>query len=161
MAYQQELFDSIKARTGKTDALPSLTSSPKDKVAGEVKTAPALKFDGGIEKTNVEVPSSVPTPAPALPSIAAPSPPKSFSAPASPTPTSAPSSGDNKNVLAVAAIAIVGAAGLAATNNGGAALEGAGGAPPAAAAASGGDVLPNVRDAREWIAAWKKKHGKA
>jgi len=59
----------------------------------------------------------------------------------------------------VVAIAVVGAAGLAAANNGGEGQLEAAGAPAAAAApAAGSDLPPNVREARAWIAAWKKKH---
>jgi hypothetical protein len=64
---------------------------------------------------------------------------------------------DNKGLLVVGGILAVAAAGVAAGNNG-ATMETSG---SVAAAGIGGDVPANVAEARAWIAAWKKKHGKA
>lgn len=158
MSYQEELINSIKARNGRSEVLPDLKSSPKDAVKVESKAAPALKFEG-IEKVKTEAPASVPTPSAAVPAVTAA--PKA-SAPAS-SPAAAPAAGesDNKGVLAVAAIAIVGAAGLAAANGGQEGAVAAPGTPAVATAGAGSDAPSNVKEAREWIAAWKKKHGKA
>jgi hypothetical protein len=74
---------------------------------------------------------------------------------------------DNKVILTLAGLAIVGVAGFALTNNSAesqATQNNSTGLVGAAAVASGGaapvDVPPNVAEARAWIAAWKKKHGK-
>lgn len=89
-AYEQELFAALKARTGKSEVLPNLTSSPKDSVA-PAKAAPALKFEGSIEKVKTEAPAAVPTPAPAVPAPAAA--PKPAAAPASAAAVAAPAGG--------------------------------------------------------------------
>ena len=183
-AYQAELLASIKARTGKDGVYGSLNASPTDVTAPEVKIAP-LKFDGGIEKTKIETPASTPAPNAAVPATAAP--PKaeapaaassssfsSYTAPvakkaaapaAAPAAAAPAAAGDNKGVLAVGAIAVLGAGAAIASNSngeGGEAQAAAGAAPVAAAAGAGAsDVPANVASARAWIGAWKKKHNKA
>lgn len=72
--------------------------------------------------------------------------------------------------MAVAGLAVVAAAGLALTNSNGESQgeqTSSGGLVGVTATAGGpaggplaGDVPPNVAEARAWIAAWKKKHGK-
>lgn len=184
--YEQELLESIKARTGKSEALPELTASPTDAVTAPAQRAP-LKFDAPIEKVKVEAPASTPIPAPAVPAevavpkpepVAAPKPVAAAPAPApakaapAPAVTAEPAAApvasepaDNKNLIAVGGIAVLAVAGLAVANNGSAEGQAApaAAAPTAAApaAAAGSDVLPNVAEARAWIAAWKKKHNKA
>ena len=66
---------------------------------------------------------------------------------------------DNKGLIAVGGIALLAVAGLAAGNNGAGPEGQTSSTAPSAAGAS--DVPPNVQEARAWIAAWKKKHGKA
>ena len=65
--YQAELLESIKARTGKTEVLPSLTSRPADVDPPAFVRAP-LKFADAIQQTKAEAPASTPTP---LPSVSA------------------------------------------------------------------------------------------
>ena len=69
---------------------------------------------------------------------------------------------DNKNAIVLGGIVLVAVAGVAAAG-GGNSEEGSPAASTAAPAMGGSssDVSPNVAEARAWIAAWKKKHGKA
>ena len=96
LAYQQEMIDAVRARTGKAEVLPSLTASPTTPIAPAAAPAPALKFGGApVEKVKVEADASVPVPAPAAPAVAAPAPvaaPKPVAAPAAaPSYAAAPS----------------------------------------------------------------------
>jgi len=83
-AYQAELLNNIKSRTGKDTAVyGSLKDRPAD-VDPPAYVRPPLKFDGGIGSSTVETPASVPKPEPAKPATVPP--PKSVSpaAPAAP-----------------------------------------------------------------------------
>lgn len=66
---------------------------------------------------------------------------------------------DNKNAIVLGGVVLVAVAGIAVAggNNG----EGGESSPAPAAAPAAPGVDPNVAEARAWIAAWKKKHGKA
>jgi len=69
-------------------------------------------------------------------------------------------SADNKNTIVLGGAVLVAVAGIALA--GGNNTEGGESSPaPAAAAPAAPGVDPNVAEARAWIAAWKKKHGKA
>jgi hypothetical protein len=172
--YQEELLANIKARTGKTDVLPELKSSPKVEAPKEVKKAPkaepSFKLEAPVSET--PKPSLGGQTAPAAPVAAPPS-------TAAATPEAAESgtylgshwtlkrechcemkvmnmfvAADNKGLIAIGGIALVAVAGLAASSN----QEGTMEASPAGASAS--TVPPNVAEARAWIAAWKKKYNK-
>lgn len=172
--YQEELLASIKARTGKTDVLPELKSSPKVEAPKEVKKAPKAETSFKLEAPVSETPkpSLGGQTAPAAPVAAPPS-------TAAATPEAAESgtyldshwtlkrefhydmskitmyvAADNKGLIAIGGIALVAVAGLAASSN----QEGTMEASPAGASAS--TVPPNVAEARAWIAAWKKKYNK-
>lgn len=68
---------------------------------------------------------------------------------------------DNKNAIVLGGVVLVAVAGVAVAGGNNSGEEGgtSASAAPSASAASGVD--PNVAEARAWIAAWKKKHGKA
>lgn len=180
-------MSAIKSRTGKDDILPSLTASPKVEAPKETKKVetPAPVPQKPVAETprpsidGKEAPANAPTikgfdAAPAAPA------PQKASAPAAKAVESEGSgmfyvfdasdalrhaitcefSADNKNAIVLGGIVLVAVAGVAAAGGG----NSEEGSSPAAAPAAGGsssDVPPNVAEARAWIAAWKKKHGKA
>eukprot|EP00889_Picochlorum_renovo_P004070 jgi/Picre1/31100/NNA_006455.t1 len=164
-AYEEQLLSAIKSRTGKDDILPSLTASPKVEAPKETKKVetPAPVPQKPVAETprpsidGKEAPANAPTikgfdAAPAAPA------PQKASAPAAKAVESEGS--DNKNAIVLGGIVLVAVAGVAAAGGG----NSEEGSSPAAAPAAGGsssDVPPNVAEARAWIAAWKKKHGKA
>ena len=72
---------------------------------------------------------------------------------------------DNKNLVAVGGIAVLGVAAAVASNSSGEGgdMQAAGAIVAATTTTTTGanDVPANVASARAWIGAWKKKHGKA
>eukprot|EP00890_Picochlorum_soloecismus_P006640 jgi/Picsp_1/800/NSC_04289-R1_---NA--- len=144
--YQEELLANIKARTGKTDVLPELKSSPKVEAPKEEKKSPKAQSTFKLEAPVSE------TPKPSLEGQTAPAAP--VAAPPSTAAASEAAESDNKGLVAIGGIALVAVAGLAASSN----QEGTMEASPAGASAS--TVPPNVAEARAWIAAWKKKYNK-
>ena len=190
-SYEEQLLSSIKSRTGKDGVLPSLTSSPAvEPIKVEKKKAPvAVPAKKTVSETprpsigGKTAPADAPTlkgfdapkpaaaPAPAAPVAAAP-----VAAPAAPSESSGGSlyascmnvssilscvfdTADNKNAIVLGGVVLVAVAGIAVA--GGSNAEGGDASSAAAPAAAAPGVDPNVAEARAWIAAWKKKHGKA
>jgi hypothetical protein len=182
--YEEELMASVKARGG--SGLPSLTASPVVEAPKVEKkapvAAPAPKAEAPTPRPSIngkELPADAPTIT--LPSQAA-APAKkaeeslasyassSYTAPAASKAavqsSSTSSEGGNNNAVVLGGAVLVAIAGvvLAGGNNGEG--ESAAGAAGAAGGMGGGVAAApaadaNVAEARAWIAAWKKKHGKA
>ena len=68
---------------------------------------------------------------------------------------------DNKGLVAVGGIAVLGVAAAVAANGNGEGSDMQAASAGAAATAGASDVPANVASARAWIGAWKKKHNKA
>ena len=189
-SYEEQLLSSIKSRTGKDGVLPSLTSSPAvEPIKVEKKKAPAaVPVKKTVSET--PRPSiggkTAPADAPTLKGFDAPKPaaaPAPAAAPVATAPVvAAPSessggslyascmnvssilscvfdTADNKNAIVLGGVVLVAVAGIAVA--GGSNAEGGDASSAAAPAAAAPGVDPNVAEARAWIAAWKKKHGKA
>jgi hypothetical protein len=72
LAYQQEMLDAVRARTGKTDVLPNFKGSPTTPIAPATAAAPAFKFDESeVKKTQGNQGANPMVPPPSGPALAA------------------------------------------------------------------------------------------
>lgn len=144
----------------------TVSETPRPSIGGKTAPADAPTLKG------FDAPKPAAAPAPAAPVAAAP-----VAAPAAPSESSGGSlyascmtvssmlscvydTADNKNAIVLGGVVLVAVAGIAvAGGNNAEGGDATSAAAPAAAAAPGVDA--NVAEARAWIAAWKKKHGKA
>ena len=151
----------------------TVSETPRPSIGGKTAPADAPTLKGFEAPKPAAAPKPATAPAPAAAPVAA----APVAAPAAPSESSGGSlyascmnvpsilscvcdTADNKNAIVLGGVVLVAVAGIAvAGGNNAEGGDASSSAAPAAAAAPGVD--PNVAEARAWIAAWKKKHGKA